>query len=1162
MPLRNCFNHHFLCSLLLLIMTFPVLGQIEIDPYGFGVSMEEGENSQVQVIISNISEDNLNYEIDARLVEEEDERRGGPRRDDLGDVIRSIEVHAGRWIGLAWDGELLWGSDQRDNWRMTPVNMDGEVLDQVNVEINNYYGSCWDGENFWLAHYNDSRLARVDREGRLLNAIQINAQPFGMTCDGETLWYARYQAQDIQQITLEGEVLRTWDCNGIEARRTMDLAWVPDHPDGMLWITACDPGTIYQVNVEEDPPEIVQTVNVEDSDVYGLEHDGENLWYTTDQGDWICIDDGVAEIRMLAFDPNEGEIQGQGVVELDAIILGEGIEAGIYNYLVEISFFDPDNEEDEPILITMSVVVSIDSPTADLVGIVSSSRDDQVIPDAKVELYDSYEIIRITDEEGRYEIDALPAGAYTFTISAEDFLTETVEFNIDGEGEIELNFELAQAEFVLEPEEIAAELEPGEEFQTMIGASNTGNGPLTFMSERRLIGDANADPWNLRIDVPAGMITDDARVHGAVFIEDNFYASGANAGEPAIYVINREQELVSQYPQLGEARYGYKDLATDGEVIWGSGERNIYGFTPDGEEVTSFDCGISPCNNLAWDSDREILWASGTTTDIAGFDQDGNQVAEIDRLEYRIYGLAYWPDDPDGYQLYIYHKINEVGNLMIAKIDLENNQAIDVEILEPEGGGSAQGCFITNQYDIYSWVFMGMANSGAEDRIDIWQLDARKDWMAIQPVEGVIAGGEEQELTVTLDATGLPQALFEGEILFTHDGVGGETTLPISLQVGAGGGPEIFVIELANGWNMVSAYVQPDPEDVIGIMEDLVEAETLIMVKNGSGQFYNPQFGFNNIPGWQADEGYMIKMDGADELTLTGESLPWDTIIPLEAGWQMISFYPREGIDAIAALSGIVDALLMAKDGSGRFYSPAFGFSNMGDMVPGQGYLLKMDEDAELVYTVEEELASQSSHYLQTSLLPDHPNTGENMSMLILTDISEGEIGIFSGGNLIGSGVIRNGKCGIAVWGDDSTTPDIDGALNGTPLEILLQDGNGLHPVKSDVLSGDNRYLANGFQVVRITDITASPEQFGIVDVYPNPFNSSTSLTYNLPEAARIEVSLYDLAGRQVADIVSRNAKAGQHTITVDGAGLSSGVYVVKLCSYSGISKRKLTLVK
>ena len=1150
-------------AFLLIAFASQVFAQVIVEPMGFAELVAEGENSEVELNIFNLTVDRFDYEIKTHFVDPEDERRGGPRRDDLGDVIRTIGVREGRWIGLAWDGELLWGSDQRDNWRMTPVNMDGDILNQVNVEFTGYYGSCWDGENFWLAHYNESRLARVDREGRLLNAIQVNAQPFGMTWDGETLWYARYQNQDIQQVTLEGEVLRTWNCEGIQGRRTMELAWVPDHPDGQLWITACDPGTIYQINVEPDPPEIVQTVNVQDSNVYGLDHDGENLWYTTDRGDWICIDDGVAEFNMLTFEPEEGEIQGQGAARIIANIFSEGVEAGVYEFLVEINIFSLENEDDEPVIIPMSVVISIDSPTADLLGTVSSSRDGEIIQNAMIKM-DRYKIVRFTDGEGEYIFNALPTGAYVLTVSADDFLTQTFEFNIDGEGEVVQNFELPQAECVIAPEEIDVQLGLGEEFEQGIVVTNAGNGPLTYTTDRRLLGDANAEPWELRTSVPVGAITQDSRIQGAVFIEDNFYVAGADDGDCQIYVLNRDQEIINQYAQLGEANYGYKDLAWDGELIWGSGERVVYGFTPDGEEVTSFDTGIAICTNLAWDSEREILWVSGTTTDIFGFDREGNRVEVLNRLTLRIYGLAYWPDDPDGYQLYIFHKLPEVGNFLITKMDIDSGDTLSVVNLLPEAGGAAQACFITNQYDIYSWVFMGLANAGAQDRIDIWQLDARKNWMAIDPTEGVIEPGEEQEFVVTLDATGLPQALFEGEVVFLHDGVGSETHLPISLQVGegGGGGPEEMVLELGNGWNMVSAYLQPDPDGIITIMADLVEAGTLVMVKNGSGQFYNPQFGFNNIPGWRVDEGYMIKMDGADQLVLIGEAVPWNQPIPLDAGWQMVSYYPRQGIDAILALSGIVDVLLMAKDGAGRFYSPPFGFSNMGNLILGQGYLLKMDEAAELVYTVEERLAAQAAPYAQPTLLPVHPVTNENMSLLVFTDISEGEIGVYSNGNLVGSGVMQDGMCGIAVWGDDPTTERLDGALINEKLELRLHLETGEEYVLNyESLSGNNTYETDALWAVQIEEI-ANPQNFGITSLAPNPFNAVSRLVFRINDESNVNLAIFDIDGRQVMEVANGHMQAGDHSISIDGSDLASGLYFIRLSAGTQVDSRKLTLIK
>jgi len=221
-----------------------------------------------------------------------------------------------------------------------------------------------------------------------------------------------------------------------------------------------------------------------------------------------------------------------------------------------------------------------------------------------------------------------------------------------------------------------------------------------------------------------------------------------------------------------------------------------------------------------------------------------------------------------------------------------------------------------------------------------------------------------------------------------------------------------------------------------------------------------------------------------------------------------------------------------------------------------------MDEAAEFVYTVEDQLASQSSPFLRPTILPVHPNTGENMSLLLHSDIAEGEVGVYTNDVLVGSGVILYGMCGVAVWGDDPTTPEVDGAINSDVLEISIFDGVELRAAELENIQGETKYLTNGFYVGRVLKISTLPLEFGIVDAYPNPFNSSTNITYNLPEATQVEIALFDLAGRQIVHLMSNNKHAGQHTLTIDGNALSSGVYLMQLQANSEVSKRKLILLK
>ncbi len=1169
-----------LSLLLTMFCSFPVAADVTIEPHGIAVSAEE-EAVETVINIFNDGDNALTFEIDLDKVDRE-EQRHGPRRDevDLSDMMFAVFQDAQAWNFL--DVEMM---DNIEGMQRLNLNDQGEGYHTYRN------GGAWEDVEF--EDYNVIVIGGCRQSQNFINAYRNNYERFCDYIDGGGAAY--FEMGDAnQQINSPGDI--TNDGAGSEANGRMVVSPDPEDDNYSLFAEICNEsqgdnlwteGHViignqwthchYSTGQFENNDEIdwFEVIAVKQNAgtagaiayTYGsgcvLTQGGPTgyNWRNHQQpGRWGSIGGEILFYLTemvgpgwMILDVEEGEIGPGEDLDITAQFMPEELEQGVYELLAVFEF------DNHPTL-ELSLVMSVNSPSATVEGIVTDEETEEAVEGVFVDLY-YYEIQRYSGNQGQWSMTDLPSMEHAFTFSAEDYLPETHVVDL-GEDDIELNVSLRHSELALEPAELAVELAPEDSEELDVTGTNAGNGPLTYTTDRRLLGDANAEPWEHRVGVPAGVIAEDSRIQGAVFVNDHFYASGANNREPLIHVFNRDQELVNQYAQLGEGRYGYKDLASDGEVIWGSGERAIYGFNTDGEEVMSFDSGISPCNNLAWDPDREILWVSGTTTDIIGFDREGNQVGDVGRHGYRVYGLAYWPDDPDGCQLYIFHKINEVGDLMIAKVDIENDRTMDVANLMHDDGGVAQGCFITNQYDIYSWVFLGVANNGAEDRIDIWQVDARKDWMGIEPSEGVIEAGEQQDFVVTLDATELPQALFEGEIVFLHDGVGGETHLPVSLQVGEGGGPEEQVLNLDNGWNMVSAYVQPDPDDVREITAGLVEAGTLIMMKNSIGQFYNPQFNFNNIPGWRVEEGYMMKMDEAAELTLTGEPVSWDEPLALDEGWQIISYYPRDGVDAVLALSGIVDVLIMAKDGQGRFYNPQFNFSNMGDMVPGQGYLLKMDEAAELVYTMEEEVAGISTPFIQPSILPVHDNTGTNMSLLVLSDMFEGEVGIYSNDILVGSGVIQDGRCGVSVWGDDPTTPRIDGALKGESLEISLYDGKNLHAVEFESVAGENGYSTDGFFVIRLLDIQGLPEDFSIVDVYPNPFNSSTSLTYTLPEASRVEVAVFDLIGRQVVSILQDQKHAGFHTISIDGTELSSGVYIVQIQANERISKRKLTLIK
>jgi hypothetical protein len=107
----------------------------------------------------------------------------------------------------------------------------------------------------------------------------------------------------------------------------------------------------------------------------------------------------------------------------------------------------------------------------------------------------------------------------------------------------------------------------------------------------------------------------------------------------------------------------------------------------------------------------------------------------------------------------------------------------------------------TKQYDIYSWVLIAISQQRAETRAATastsGRLTRRKDWMQIEPQMGTIAAGESQDFVVTLDAADPSARHFPRRIVFTHDGVGGETLIPVTLSVVEG---RCRLTDLEPGW--------------------------------------------------------------------------------------------------------------------------------------------------------------------------------------------------------------------------------------------------------------------------------------------------------------------------------------------------------------------------
>jgi len=77
-----------------------------------------------------------------------------------------------------------------------------------------------------------------------------------------------------------------------------------------------------------------------------------------------------------------------------------------------------------------------------------------------------------------------------------------------------------------------------------------------------------------------------------------------------------------------------------------------------------------------------------------------------------------------------------------------------------------------------------------------------------------------------------------------------------------------------------------------------------------------------------------------------------------------------------------------------------------------------------------------------------------------------------------------------------------------------------------------------------IDDGVNLPQSISLMQNYPNPFNASTNIKFSLPKESAVDLAVYDLLGRRVATLASGVKSAGEHTVTWNGDGLASGLYL------------------
>jgi len=163
------------------------------------------------------------------------------------------------------------------------------------------------------------------------------------------------------------------------------------------------------------------------------------------------------------------------------------------------------------------------------------------------------------------------------------------------------------------------------------------------------------------------------------------------------------------------------------------------------------------------------------------------------------------------------------------------------------------------------------------------------------------------------------------------------------------------------------------------------------------------------------------------------------------------------------------------------------------------------------------------------------------------------------------------------VWESDSGTAYTSKSYIDITVEMTVGNTNGTFDIgylftdgatELSDLSWGEQYCDSLGNAITVTGGTAinnevpMVNEFKLSQNFPNPFNPTTNIQFEIPENAFVTMSVFDLMGHEVSRLVNDYREAGSYNVTLDGSNLSSGIYFYKLQAGGLTKTMKMVLSK
>lgn len=321
-------------------------------------------------------------------------------------------------------------------------------------------------------------------------------------------------------------------------------------------------------------------------------------------------------------------------------------------------------------------------------------------------------------------------------------------------------------------------------------------------------------------------------------------------------------------------------------------------------------------------------------------------------------------------------------------------------------------------------------------------------------------------------------------------------------------------------------------------------------------------------------KGYWVRSSSEETINFRDEGLD-EMEIQVQEGWNLIgSLVSTLSNNAITDTENVI--------GSPPIYGYSIqnGYESVTELQPKQGYWLFADNDGSITLSLDNEATSSPAKSIEV----EKPNVD------ILTFSNRfGEQELFYFPNTVRTDT-RNRyllppvapESALDVRTEDgykaldASNNSIELTTNDYPVLIGLtskEEGQFAYRIFADshnetkeftLTSGSPVRLQEEFDRIRVKQLLEEDVvmENALEPNYPNPFNNSTTIRYQLAQTSQVNLDVYDLAGRKVKTLIDTRQSSGEYARRFNTSGMASGIYFIRLQVNGKFYEQKMSLIK